>query len=280
MQPKFIGTDSYRCGMNAGNNEGVARAMAEAPGRSGGPAEVHAAAVSRGHRAGPPRLLDQMRDALRVRHYAIRTERAYVDWVRRYVRFHDLRHPTELGAEAVTAFLTHLAVERKVSPSTQNQAKAALLFFYGQVLKLELPWLTELIQAQVRRRLPVVLTPPEVRALLGELHGTSWLIASLLYGTGMRLLEGLRLRVKDVEFSRRELAVREGKGGKDRVHSAARASDGPVASPAQARAGPACRGPCSGLRLRASAPCLGTQVPGGGAGASLAVDVSRRAAVH
>lgn len=158
-----------------------------------------------------------MRDTLRVRHYALRTEQAYVDWVRRFIRFHGLRHPTELGAAEVTAFLTHLAVERQVSPSTQNQAKAALLFLYGQVLGMTLPWLSELVQAQARQRLPVVLTASEVRALLGELTGQSWLVASLLYGAGLRLLEGLRLRVKDVEFSRRELLVREGKGGKDRI---------------------------------------------------------------
>jgi len=146
------------------------------------PAEEPNPRLRRGHRgAGAPRLLDQLRDALRVRHYAIRTERAYVDWVvdrvvdwvRRYVRFHGLRHPAELGAEEGTAFLTHLAVERQVSPSTQNQARAALLFLYGQVLKIALPWLNDLVQAQARRRLPVVLTPPEVRALLGELHGSS-----------------------------------------------------------------------------------------------------------
>ena len=178
---------------------------------------VFPAGMPRPQSISPPRLLDQMRSALRVRHYALRTERAYVDWVRRFIRFHGLRHPAALGADAVTAFLTHLAVERQVASSTQNQAKAALVFLYDQVLKRDLPWLSEAVQAQARRRLPVVLTATEVRALLGELHGLSWLIASLLYGTGLRLLEGLRLRVKDVEFSRRELVVREGKGGKDRV---------------------------------------------------------------
>ncbi|GIX29190.1 MAG: hypothetical protein KatS3mg123_3071 [Burkholderiales bacterium] len=113
--------------------------------------------------------------------------------------------------------MTHLATVREVSPSTQNQAKAALLFLYKQVLGVELPWLDEVVQAKVKKRLPVVLTPREVRALLNELNGTMWLIVSLLYGTGMRLLEGLRLRVKDVEFERREIVVREAKGGKDRV---------------------------------------------------------------
>ena len=165
----------------------------------------------------PPKLLDRMREALRVHHYSYRTEQSYLDWARRYIYFHDKRHPKDMGAPEVSAFLTHLAAERKVSASTQNQAKAALLFLYKQVLGVELPWLDEIVQAKVKKRLPVVLTPREVRALLNELNGTMWLIVSLLYGTGMRLLEGLRLRVKDVEFERREIVVRDGKGGKDRV---------------------------------------------------------------
>lgn len=164
-----------------------------------------------------PRLLDKLRDEIRIRHYSIRTEQVYVDWCRRYILWHNKRHPREMGAEEVEAFLTHLAVERHVSASTQNQAKAALLFLYKEVLGIELPWLGEVIQAKRGERLPVVLTPGEVRALLAELNGPMWLVVSLLYGTGMRLLEGLRLRVKDVEFSRREIIVREGKGNKDRV---------------------------------------------------------------
>ncbi|MEW6169575.1 MAG: integron integrase [Pseudomonadota bacterium] len=167
--------------------------------------------------AKPPKLLDQMREALRVHHYSYRTEQSYLDWTRRYILFHGKRHPRDMGAEEVSAFLTHLATERRVSASTQNQAKAALLFLYKRVLGIELPWLDEVVQAKVHKRLPVVLTPREVRALLHELNGTMWLVASLLYGTGMRLLEGLRLRVKDIEFERREVVVREGKGGKDRV---------------------------------------------------------------
>lgn len=164
-----------------------------------------------------PKLLDRMREALRVQRYSLRTEEAYVDWARRFILFHGKRHPREMGAAEVSAFLTHLATVRQVSPSTQNQAKAALLFLYKRVLGVELPWLDEVVQAKVKKRLPVVLTPREVRALLNELNGTMWLIVSLLYGTGMRLLEGLRLRVKDVEFERREIVVREAKGGKDRV---------------------------------------------------------------
>ena len=158
-----------------------------------------------------------MREAIRVRHYAIRTETTYIDWARRFILFHGKRHPQELGATDVAAFLTYLAVDRNVASSTQNQAKSALLFLYRVVLELQLPWLDEIVAAKDRRRLPVVLTPAEVRTLLHEMSGTTGLVASLLYGTGMRLLEGLRLRVKDVGFERREILVRDGKGGKDRV---------------------------------------------------------------
>jgi integron integrase len=167
--------------------------------------------------AAPPRLLDRLRAEVRVRHYSLRTEQAYVDWARRYIRFHGLRHPQEMGPVELTAFLTHLAVQRQVSASTQAQARSALLFLYRQVLGLQLPWLEEVVVAKAARRLPVVLTPGEVRALLAELSGTMGLVGALLYGTGMRLMEALRLRVKDVAFERRELVVRHGKGGKDRI---------------------------------------------------------------
>ncbi|HSB25419.1 MAG TPA: integron integrase [Burkholderiaceae bacterium] len=165
----------------------------------------------------PAKLLPRLRDALRVRHYSIRTEQVYVDWVRRFIVFHGRRHPDCLGAAEVQSFLTHLAVERAVSSSTQNQAKSALLFLYREVLGVDLPWLDDIVGAKASRRLPVVLTPAEVRRLLAELGGTQGLVASLLYGTGLRLLEALRLRVKDVEFERREIVVRDGKGAKDRV---------------------------------------------------------------
>jgi integron integrase len=167
--------------------------------------------------AAPPRLLDRLRAEVRVRHYSLRTEQAYVDWARRYIRFHGLRHPQEMGPVELTAFLTHLAVQRQVSASTQAQARSALLFLYRHVLGLQLPWLEEVVVAKAARRLPVVLTPGEVRALLAELSGTMGLVGALLYGTGMRLMEALRLRVKDVAFERRELVVRHGKGGKDRI---------------------------------------------------------------
>lgn len=165
----------------------------------------------------PPRLLDRVRHATRVRNYSIRTEDAYAHWARRFILFNGKRHPSELGPDEVAAFLTHLAVDRHVAPSTQNQAKSALLFLYKEVLGLALPWLDEIVAAKDSRRLPVVLTPAEVRGLLHGLSGTMGLIGALLYGTGMRLLEALRLRVKDVEFTRREILVREGKGYKDRV---------------------------------------------------------------
>ena len=165
----------------------------------------------------PPRLLDSLRHAVRVRHYSIRTEDTYLDWVRLFILLHGKRHPRDLDGAEVAAFLTHLAVERGVAPSTQNQAKSALLFLYRKVLQIELPWLDEVIAAKVQRRLPVVLTPSEARALLQQLSGTMGLVCSLLYGTGMRVLEGLRLRVKDIGFEGREIVVRDGKGGKDRV---------------------------------------------------------------
>lgn len=167
--------------------------------------------------ADKPKLLDRMREKIRFKHYSIRTEQTYVDWARRYILFHGKRHPADMGAAEVEAFLTHLAVNRKVSASTQNQARSALLFLYKEVLDLDLPWLDGTVPAKQGRRLPVVLTQHEARALLQELSGTMWLAASLLYGSGLRLLEGLRLRVKDIEFERREIVVREGKGNKDRV---------------------------------------------------------------
>ena len=164
-----------------------------------------------------PKLLDRLREQIRVRHYSIRTEEAYVDWVRRYVHFHDRRHPEELGAAEVEQFLSHLASALSVSASTQNQAKSALLFLYKNVLAVELPWLDNVTPAKTSRRLPVVLTRKEVEVLLTHVDGTPGLVVRLLYGTGMRVLEALRLRVKDVDFARGEILIREGKGGRDRV---------------------------------------------------------------
>ena len=164
-----------------------------------------------------PKLLDQVRDKIRLKHYSIRTEQTYVDWIKRFVLFNNKRHPAEMGAAEVEAFLTHLAVEGKVAASTQNQAKAAVLFLYSHVLNQQLPWLENVEQAKVSKRLPVVLTVNETRALLYRLKGVHKLQANLLYGTGMRLMEAMRLRIKDIDFERKEILIRDGKGAKDRV---------------------------------------------------------------
>jgi integron integrase len=167
--------------------------------------------------ASRPKLLEQVRERMRVLHYSYRTEAQYVQWIRRFILFHDKRHPARMAAPEVESFLTHLAVQGRVAAPTQNQAKAAILFLYKQVLGQELDWLDGVTTAKASAHLPVVLTMEEVRAVLGRLTGVNWLIASLLYGSGLRLMEAIRLRVKDVEFTRRELLVRDGKGGKDRV---------------------------------------------------------------
>lgn len=164
-----------------------------------------------------PRLLDQVREAIRLRHYSIRTEKDYVQWIVRFLRCHHLRHPLEMGAREVTQFLSHLATVGDVAAATQQQALSALLFLYKVVLAQDLPWLNDLVRPKKAARLPVVLNVDEVQRLLLAMHGTHALMAQLLYGTDMRLLECLRLRVKDVDFTRREILVREGKGNKDRV---------------------------------------------------------------
>jgi integron integrase len=162
-------------------------------------------------------LLDQVRGKIRLKHYSLRTEQAYIDWIRRFILHSGKRHPREMGAAEVEAFLTHLAVVGKVAASTQGQAKSALLFLYREVLEADLPWLNNVEQAKVPKRLPVVLTRGEVRAVLARLRGDHWLVGSLLYGTGMRIMECLHLRVKDVDFERGEILIRDGKGFKDRV---------------------------------------------------------------
>ena len=179
------------------------------------PASMQLAPVASPKR--PPRLLDAVRDQIRLRNFSIRTEQVYVDWCKRFILFHGKRHPAEMGSPELEAFLTHLAVQRNVSAGTQNQARSAVLFMYRHVLNMQLPWLNEVVRAKASQHLPVVLTHREVKALLDELSGTHALVASLLYGTGMRLLEGLRLRIKDIDFERREVVVRCGKGAKDRV---------------------------------------------------------------
>ncbi len=167
--------------------------------------------------AQPPRLLEQVRDRIRARHMSYRTENTYLYWIRRFIRFHKLRHPREMGGPEIEEFLTSLAVKNKVSASTQNQALAAVLFLYRGVLELDLPWLANVIRAKRPQHLPVVLTRAEVQQVLANMRGTEWLIASLLYGAGMRVTECLQLRVKDLELSRRELLIRDAKGQKDRV---------------------------------------------------------------
>jgi integron integrase len=167
--------------------------------------------------ANPPGLLEVAREKMRVRHLAFRTEQAYLQWIRRYVHFHQRRHPRDLGAAEVEQFLTHLAVSRKVSASTQSQALQALLFLYRHVLGIALPWLDNVTRANRPKRLPVVLTRAEVRSVLAGLDGSALLIGQLLYGSGLRVMEALRLRVKDIALERGELVVRDGKGGKDRV---------------------------------------------------------------
>ncbi|PTQ84863.1 phage integrase family protein [Nitrosomonas ureae] len=170
----------------------------------------------------PPakKLLDQVREKIRFKHYSISTEKTYISWIRHYIVFNDKRHPADMGAVEVERFLTYLANDRHVSSATQNQALSAILFLYGDVLALDLPWLNGLERSKKPKRLPVVLTPLEVQALLRESSSAPepvGLIVRLLYGTGMRLMEVVRLRVKDVEFTRQEIIVRDGKGGKDRI---------------------------------------------------------------
>ncbi len=163
------------------------------------------------------RLLDVIREQIRVRHYSYRTEKCYVDWIKRFVVFNKNRHPRSMGATEVSAFLTDLAVKRHVTAATQNQALAALLFLYKQVLSVDLPWINTMVRATKPQRLPVVLSQEEARAVVSNLSGVYWLIGSLLYGSGLRLLEALRLRVKDINLEYRQLLVRDGKGAKDRA---------------------------------------------------------------
>ena len=178
------------------------------------------------HRA--PKLLDQVRETIRRKHYSLRTEAAYIDWIKRYIFFHHKRHPIEMGAPEMEQFLNHLAVERRVTASTQNQALSALVFLYREVLKKDFEWMDNLERAKKPMRLPVVLTESEVRHVLAHLDGRNWLMASLLYGAGLRLMECIRLRVKDVDFEYRQITVRDGKGNKDRVTMLPESSVGPL----------------------------------------------------
>lgn len=167
--------------------------------------------------AEPRQLFKEVQIRIRARHLSLRTEKTYLHWIRRFVRFHDRRHPRQMGAPEVEAFLTALAVKNQVVASTQNQALAAILFLYRDVLGIDLPWLTEVIRAKRSQRLPVVFTRAEVKQVLSRISGTEWLVASMLYGSGMRLGECIQLRVKDLDLSRCEVIVRDAKGQKDRV---------------------------------------------------------------
>ena len=179
---------------------------------------MHLETILQHGKSGPkPRLLDQMRERIRMRHYSPRTEVAYVDWVRRFVLFHDKQHPVEMGKKHIEAFLNDLANVQGVSASTQSQAKSALLFLYREVLGIELPWLDNVVNARIPKRLPVVLTVEEVRKLLECMEGTNGLMLRLIYGTGMRLRECFSLRIQDLDFARAEIMIRQGKGAKDRI---------------------------------------------------------------
>ncbi len=164
-----------------------------------------------------PRLIDQTRNVLRLFHYSIRTEETYIQWIKRFIYFHNKRHPKDMGEKEVRSFLTYLAVSKHVSASTQNQALSAILFLYRRVLDLKLDWIDDVVRAKRPKRLPVVLSRDEVRRILSSMSGTNALVAKLLYGTGMRLMEALRLRVQDIDFSQNQIVVRSGKGNKDRL---------------------------------------------------------------
>ncbi|MDD5297168.1 MAG: phage integrase N-terminal SAM-like domain-containing protein [Rhodocyclaceae bacterium] len=172
------------------------------------PSEVNAA---------KPRLLDEVRAHTGVKHLSLRTEQTYVGWIKRYIYFHGKHHPKDMGAAEVEAFLSYLATDRQVSSGTKNQALSALPFLYKEVLQVDLPWLDDVVRAKPSRHLPVVLSRQEVERLMAALEGRHALMARLLYGTGMRLMECVRLRVKDVDFDRHEITVRQGNGGKDRM---------------------------------------------------------------
>jgi integron integrase len=175
--------------------------------------------------ADPPKLLDRTRNAIRSRHYSRRTEEAYVMWIKRYIFFHGKRHPSSMGGEQVNAFLSSLAIDGNVSAATQGQALAALLFLYRHVLDEPLPWIHDIVRARRPLHIPIVLTPEEVRLVLAKLEGTPRLVALLLYGGGLRLLECLQLRIKDLNFARHEIFVRDTKGKRDRVTILPRAAD-------------------------------------------------------
>jgi integron integrase len=181
-----------------------------------GPQSRNSCTLSENHQT-KPKLLDQVRDAIRLKHYSIRTEQSYIEWIRRYIYFHNKQHPADMDARHISSFLTYLAVQRKVTSSTQNQALCALVFLYRHVVKKELGQFDDLVYAKRPSKLPVVFTPDEIKNLMTQLDGSVWIMAQLLYGAGLRLMECIRLRVKDIDFGYKQIVVRDGKGHKDRV---------------------------------------------------------------
>ena len=175
------------------------------------------AAHQRPSSPGPLRLLDQVRQRIRYRHYSLRTEQAYLLWIKAYIRHHGMRHPSQMAAAEVESFLNHLVNTRRISPSTHKQALCALLFLYREVLGANLPWMTEIQRPVVRKRIPTVLTPQQVQSLLARMEGEAAVVCKVLYGCGLRLAEALALRVNDLDFERNLITVRSGKGGKDRL---------------------------------------------------------------
>lgn len=240
-------------------------------------ADMHAAAA--GAAAKRPRLLDEVRRVLRVKHYSLRMEHIYAGWIRRFILSNGKRHPRDMGPAEVERFLSRLAVEGGVAASTQNQALSALLFLYREVLRIELPWLAGVTRAKRPVRVPTVLSRDEVTRVLSRMDGRPWLLASLLYGAGLRLMEALRLRVKDVDFERGEITVRDGKGGKDRHTVLPRSLVAPLRREVE-RARLLHRADLlAGFGGGLAAVRAGAQVPVGGARAWLAVRVPGAAAL-
>ena len=226
------------------------------------------------------KLLDQVREVIRLKHYSIRTEESYVGWIRKFILFHGKRHPAEMTEAEVRAFLSHLATHDNVTASTQNQAFSALLFLYRQVLKQELGQIEGVERAKRPARLPLVLTRAEVKAVLSHLKDTEWLMASLLYGAGLRLMECLRLRVKDIDFGYHQVVVRDGKGQKDRVTMLPQALEPPLQRHLERVKALHQLDLRRGLRRRLLALRAGTQVSGCAQGMGLAVRFPFRPAVE
>lgn len=231
--------------------------------------------------ASPPvlratRLLDQVRERIRYKHYSLRTEQAYVQWVRMFVNWHGLRHPRDMGQLEIEGFLAMLANERRVAAATHNQALSALLFLYREVLGMDLPWLDGVQRPRTPKRIPSVLTVDEVAVVLSALPTDMALLARLLYGTGMRLMEGLRLRVKDVDFDRGVVVVRQAKGDKDRVVMLTRSQPGSRAASTGAGCTRAVGArPASAVRWRGRSACIRDQVSRRGAALGMVLGVPR-----